>query len=76
MWQDLGLTPCSLVDLRKAYVAYLQNHNAQLRVDGTLYFMPSGVLTYDGVHPSSKGVALLANLISDGVFRALGGPRP
>lgn len=26
-----------LVDLRRAYIAYLQNHNAQLRVDGTLH---------------------------------------
>jgi N-acetyl-beta-hexosaminidase/lysophospholipase L1-like esterase len=66
-------TRTTLVDLRKACVAYLQNHNAQLRVDGTLYFQSSGVLTYDGVHPSSKGVALLANLISDGIRRALSG---
>ncbi|MCX6922003.1 MAG: GDSL-type esterase/lipase family protein [Verrucomicrobia bacterium] len=65
-------TRATLVDLRKAYVAYLRNHNAQLRVDGTLYFMPSGILTYDGVHPNNRGVALLANLISDGIFRALG----
>jgi lysophospholipase L1-like esterase len=64
-------THTALVDLRKAYIAYLQNHNAQLRVDGTLYFMPSGILTYDTVHPTSKGVELLANLISDGIFAAL-----
>ena len=70
MARDTGTT---LVDLRQAYVAYLQNHNAQLRVDGTLYFMPSGILTYDGVHPSGQGVALLAGLIGDGIFRALAG---
>ena len=64
-------TRTTLVDLRSAYVAYLQNNNAQLRVDGTLYCTPSGILTYDGVHPSSQGVALLANLISDGILRAL-----
>jgi lysophospholipase L1-like esterase len=64
-------TGTALVDLRRAYVAYLQNHNAQLRVDGTLYSAPSGTLTYDGVHPNGQGVALLANLISDGICRAL-----
>jgi lysophospholipase L1-like esterase len=66
--RDTGST---LVDLRRAYVAYLQNHNAQLRVDGTLYSAPSGILTYDGVHPNGQGVALLANLISEGICRAL-----
>jgi lysophospholipase L1-like esterase len=65
-------TGTTLVDLRKAYVAYLQNHNAQLRVDGTLYIKTSGFLTYDGVHPTGPGNILLANLIGDGIFRALG----
>jgi lysophospholipase L1-like esterase len=60
-----------LVDLRKAYVAYLQNNNGQLRVDGTLYLVGSGILTYDGVHPSGKGVALLADMISQGIYEAL-----
>ena len=64
-------TGTTLVDLRNAYVAYLQNHNAQLRVDGTLYIKTSGILTYDGVHPTGPGNTLLANLIGDGIFRAL-----
>ena len=64
-------TSTTLVDLRGAYIAYLQNNNAELRVDGTLYFAPSGVLTYDGVHPNSRGVAMLANLIGDGILREL-----
>lgn len=64
-------TQTTLVDLRRACIAYLQNSNAQLRVDGTLYFRSSGLLTYDGVHPSSAGVSLLANLLSDGLCRAL-----
>jgi lysophospholipase L1-like esterase len=64
-------TNTTLVDLRRAYIAYLQNHNAQLRVDGTLYMVPTGVLTYDGVHPSAAGVKLLSNLIGDGIVRAL-----
>lgn len=64
-------TRSTLVDLRRAYLAYLRNHNAQLRVDGSLYFRPTGVLTYDGVHPSATGNTLLANLIGDGIARAI-----
>lgn len=60
----------TLVDLRRAYLAYLQNKNAQLRVDGSLYSAPSGILTYDGVHPNAAGVSLLANLLGEGVYRA------
>jgi lysophospholipase L1-like esterase len=66
--KDTGTT---LVDLRKAYIAYLQNHNAKLRIDGSLYIKPNGILTYDGVHPSATGNTLLANLIGDGILRAL-----
>lgn len=66
--RDTGTT---LIDLRKAYIAYLQNHNAELRVDGSLYFKSSGILTYDGVHPSGTGVKLMADLIGDGIHRAL-----
>jgi len=66
--KDTGTT---LVDLRQAYIAYLQNHNAKLRIDGSLYIKPHGILTYDGVHPSATGNTLLANLIGDGIFRAL-----
>ena len=65
---DTGTT---LVDLRKIYLAYEQNNNAQLRVDGTLYSAPSHVLTYDTVHPNDKGVALLANCIAQGIVEAL-----
>lgn len=71
--RDTGTTRA---DLRKACVAFLQNNNAQLRVDGTLYFKPSGVLTYDGVHPTAKGNELLANLIGDGIIRGLAADRP
>ncbi|GDY22651.1 hypothetical protein LBMAG56_39980 [Verrucomicrobiota bacterium] len=67
-------TRTTLVDLRRAYLAYLRNHNAELRVDGSLYFVPAGVLTYDGVHPTGRGNELLANLISDGIIRALRAP--
>ena len=64
-------TETTLVDLRRAYLAYLQNHNAQLRVDGTIYSKSSGTLTYDGVHPNETGNALLVDLLCDGIVRAL-----
>lgn len=60
----------TLVDLRRAYLAYLQNHNVRLRVDGTLQHEALGILTYDGVHPNGAGVELLADLVADGLFRA------
>ncbi|HOD82487.1 MAG: GDSL-like Lipase/Acylhydrolase [Planctomycetes bacterium ADurb.Bin126] len=64
-------TGATLVDLRKAYLAYLQNHNVELRVDGSLAFRDMGVLTYDGVHPTQAGVELLADHIAAGIGRAL-----
>jgi lysophospholipase L1-like esterase len=64
-------TGATLVDLRSAYLACLRNRNAVLRVDGTLFMRKSGVLTYDGVHPTAEGNGLLANLIADGIARSL-----
>ena len=67
-------TGATLVDLRSAYLACLRNRNAVLRVDGSLFMRPSGVLTYDGVHPTANGNRLLATLIADGIARALEAP--
>jgi len=64
-------TGATLVDLRTVHIAYLRNHNAELRVDGSLGMVASGVLTYDGVHPNARGVALLADHIAAGIHRAL-----
>ena len=61
----------TLVDLRRVYVAYLRNHNAELRVDGSLRLRSTGVLTYDGVHPTKAGVELLADHIAQGIHDAL-----
>jgi alpha-N-acetylglucosaminidase len=63
--RDTGAT---LVDLRSAYAAFLHDHNSSTAAK------PSGILTYDGVHPNGDGVKLLANLIADGIFRALTSP--
>jgi lysophospholipase L1-like esterase len=63
-------TGTTLVDLRKAYMAYLQNHNRQMHIDGSLSFKSNGFLTYDGVHPNATGAKFLAELIADGIYRA------
>ncbi len=64
-------TGATLVDLRKACFAYLQNQNAELRMDGSIRFYPSGILTGDGVHANGAGCALIADKISQGIFTAL-----
>ena len=64
-------TGATLVDLRKACFAYLQNHNVELRLDGSLRFYPTGIMTGDGVHANAQGADLLADMISQGIFDAL-----
>jgi hypothetical protein len=61
----------TLVDLRSVYRAYLRNQNAELRVDGGLNYLSTGVLTYDSVHPGANGNGLLADHISRGIHDAL-----
>ena len=70
--QVAAATGTTLVDLRKACFAYLQNHNAELRLDGSIRFSPTGILTGDGVHFNGPGTNLLADLISQGILEALG----
>ncbi|MEX0778065.1 MAG: GDSL-type esterase/lipase family protein [Phycisphaeraceae bacterium] len=64
-------TRTTLVDLRKAYIAYEQNHNIRYHLDGSLNAATSGILTYDGVHPNEKGVQLLGSLLGDGIYQAM-----
>lgn len=61
----------TLVDLRKACVAYLQNHNPELRLNGSLRFSDTGILTGDGVHLNDAGTALVADQIAQGIHDAL-----
>ena len=63
-------TGASLVDLRRVYIAYEQNNNWELNLDGSLSFQSSGILTYDGVHPTDTGNNLLADHISQGIYNA------
>jgi len=64
-------TGTTLVDLRQACFAYLQNNNRELRLDGSLRFAPTGVLTGDGVHTNAEGTELIADMISQGIVAAL-----
>jgi lysophospholipase L1-like esterase len=47
------------------------NTNTALRPDATLASKTQDILTYDGVHPNSKGNQLLASQIAAGIARAL-----
>ncbi len=64
-------TGATLVDLRKACVAYLQNYNCELRLNGSLRFASAGILTGDGVHANDIGCALIADKIAQGIIDAL-----
>jgi len=59
---------CTLVDLRKAFLDYLGQHNPK---DEKGQHKRSGILTYDGVHMLPAGNNLLADHISRGIVRAL-----
>lgn len=63
-------TGATLVDLRRAFVAYLQNNGTDVAADGTLTFRGK-LLTYDGVHANARGNELLADLIAQGIVEAL-----
>jgi len=64
-------TGATLVDLRKAFTACLMNNNPELRLDGSMRFFNNGILTGDGVHANGKGNELLADMISQGIFKSL-----
>jgi lysophospholipase L1-like esterase len=61
----------TLVDVRAAAQAWWMNTNTALRPDATLASKSQDILTYDGVHPNSKGNQLLASQIAAGIARAL-----
>jgi len=64
-------TRATLVDLRKACMAYQMDHNPALALDGSLRFSDKGVLTGDGVHLNGPGAELVAGMISQGIFDSL-----
>jgi hypothetical protein len=64
-------TGATLVDLRSAFLAYEQNNNWTLQLDGSLDYLTQGILTYDGLHGSALGNELLADQISQGIYTAV-----
>lgn len=59
------------VDLRGISIAYLKNHNYQVRLDGSVDHRASGILTTDGVHPTREGNRLIAAHLADAIAAAL-----
>lgn len=63
-------TGATLVDLRSAFFAYLENESITVKPNGHWTSHPQ-LLTHDGVHMNSRGNELIANLIADGICNAL-----
>jgi lysophospholipase L1-like esterase len=65
-------TGATFVNLRAAFKAYWQNHNYEIRLDGSFAILKSyGFLTYDGIHPTDLGNEMIADHISAGIRAAL-----
>jgi lysophospholipase L1-like esterase len=65
-------TGAAFVDLRGVFKAYWQNHNYEIRLDGSFATLKTyGFLTYDGIHPTDLGNELIADHISAGIRAAL-----
>ncbi len=65
-------TGVRLVDLRRVFTAYARNYNYEIRLDGSLRVLCDfGQTTYDGVHPTDFGAALIADHIAQGICDAL-----
>jgi lysophospholipase L1-like esterase len=60
-----------LVDLRRVFRAYQQNHNARLRLDGRVVPRSEFLLTYDGVHLTAVGNELVANHLASAIVAVL-----
>ena len=60
----------TLVDLRAAFMACLDNESVVVRPGGS-WTSDAKLLTHDGVHPTARGEAVLADLIAQGIFEAL-----
>ena len=64
-------TGTALVDLRTAYIDYEMNNNTTSLIFGVPTYHSSGILTYDGIHPTDLGNNLLADQISEGIYQSL-----
>jgi lysophospholipase L1-like esterase len=68
-------THTTLVDLRTAYIDYEINNNPVVMQHSGPTYLSSGILAYDGIHPTDLGNNLLADQISEGIYQALA-PKP
>jgi lysophospholipase L1-like esterase len=65
-------TGSTFVDLRSVFVAWWQNNNYEIRLDGSFVTLkPYGLLTYDGIHPSFLGLDMVADQMAEGILAAL-----
>ena len=60
----------TLVDLRAGFMACLENESIVVRPGGA-WTSNAQFLAHDGVHPSSRGNQIIAELIAQGIARAL-----
>jgi lysophospholipase L1-like esterase len=65
--RDTGAT---LVDLRAAFMACLENKSIVIRPGGS-WTSDGNLLTHDGVHMNGRGNEIVANLIANGIYEAL-----
>jgi len=63
-------TDTVLVDLRAAFMAYLENESIQVRPGGE-WRSDGKILNHDGVHANQRGNELLADMISQGIWESL-----
>ncbi len=61
------------VELRSIVMAYLMNHNVEVRLDGSLHHEDNGLLTYDGIHPTDRGNELIASHFAGAIAEVLKG---
>ena len=65
-------TGATFVNLRAAFVNYWKNNNYEIRLDGSFVTLQTyGLLTYDGVHPTTLGTQLLADQLAEGILGSL-----
>jgi lysophospholipase L1-like esterase len=63
-------TGATLVDLRAAFMACLENESITIRPGGE-WTSDGKLLTHDGVHMNGRGDKMLADLIAEGIYKSL-----
>lgn len=68
-------TDTTLVDLRAAFMAAMDNESVTVRPGGAWTSDPH-LLAHDGVHPNGRGERIIADLIARGIVEAMKRPAP